>query len=57
MVDMSALFLFLFFCFLFLYSGVSPFVNLNHKLLLGTKVQSDFWFAKGWGWKNPESVL
>lgn len=42
MVDMSALFLFLFFCFLFLYSGVSPFVNLNHKLLLGTKVQSDF---------------
>ena len=57
MVDLSALFLFLFFCFLFLYSGVSPFVILNHKLLLGTKVQSDFWFAKGWGWKNPESVL
>lgn len=38
----------------FWYSGVSTFVNLNHKLLPGTKVQSGFWFAKGWGSKKKK---
>ena len=39
----------------FWYSGVSTFVNLNHKLLPGTKVQSGFWFAKGWGSKKKKN--
>ena len=43
-----------FFFFLFVFRSQIPFVNLNHELLLGTKVQSDFWFAKGWVGKTQK---
>lgn len=33
------------------------FVNLSYRLLLGTKVQSGFWFAKDKGVRNPCKYL
>lgn len=48
MVNLSALFL--------VFRG-QHIVNSNHKVLPGTKVQSGFWFARGWGSENPRKCL